>query len=130
MVGSSSAPHRFAAQAFALLLASDREINAAIARECSTTPEAVRRWRCTFAGDGVEAVGSIALGRVRESEILLDEELGVAEQQAQRYEATEYRSASPGSATSPPCSTSTSLNRPNAATRIAGSSDLGGVCSA
>jgi transposase len=62
---SSSLPHRMVVQASALLLAADGVANEAIARECSTTPDTVRRWRAKFEAGGVEAVGSIAPGRGR-----------------------------------------------------------------
>jgi transposase len=53
----------------ALLLAADGMANEAIARECATTPDTVRRWRAKFEDGGVEAVGSIAPGRGRKPEI-------------------------------------------------------------
>jgi len=66
---STSLPHRCVVQASALLLAADGEANEAIARECSTTPDTVRRWRRKFEAGGIEAVGSIAPGRGRKPEI-------------------------------------------------------------
>lgn len=66
---SSSLPHRVVVQASALLLAADGMANEAIARECATTPDTVRRWRAKFEDGGVEAVGSIAPGRGRKPEI-------------------------------------------------------------
>jgi len=65
MAGSSSLPHRVVVQSGALLLAADGMANEAIARECSTTPDTVRRWRRKFEAGGVEGVGSIAPGRGR-----------------------------------------------------------------
>jgi transposase len=56
-------------QASALLLAADGVANEAIARECATTSDTVRRWRAKFEAGGVEAVGSIAPGRGRKPEI-------------------------------------------------------------
>ncbi|MCE7883393.1 MAG: helix-turn-helix domain-containing protein, partial [Actinobacteria bacterium ATB1] len=69
MSRSTSLPHRCVVQASALLLAADGEANAVIARECSTTPDTVRRWRRKFEAGGVDAVGSIAPGRGRKPEI-------------------------------------------------------------
>jgi transposase len=69
MACSSSMPHRVVVQASALLLAADGVANEAIARECSTTPDTVRRWRRKFEAGGVDAVGSIAPGRGRKPEI-------------------------------------------------------------
>ena len=69
MARSSSLPHRCVVQASALLLAADGVANEAIARECSTTPDTVRRWRRKFEQGGVAAVGSIAPGRGRKPEI-------------------------------------------------------------
>ena len=66
---STSLPHRCVVQASGLLLAADGEANEAIARECSTTPDTVRRWRAKFEAGGVNAVGSIAPGRGRKPEI-------------------------------------------------------------
>jgi DDE superfamily endonuclease/Winged helix-turn helix len=66
---SSSLSHRLVVQARALLLAVDGVANEAIARECSTTPDTVRRWRAKFEAGGVEAVGSIAPGRGRKPSI-------------------------------------------------------------
>ncbi len=66
---SSSLPHRVVVQASALLLAANGMANEAIARECTTTPDTVRRWRAKFEEGGVEAVGSIAPGRGRKPEI-------------------------------------------------------------
>jgi len=66
---SPSMPHRVVVQASALLLAADGMANEAIARECATTPDTVRRWRAKFEDGGVEAVGSIAPGRGRKPEI-------------------------------------------------------------
>jgi hypothetical protein len=45
---SSSLPHRVVVPAPALLLAADGMANEAIARECATTPDTVRRWRAKF----------------------------------------------------------------------------------
>jgi transposase len=72
MARSSSLPHRCVVQASALLLAADGEANEAIARECSTTADTVRRWRAKFEAGGVEAVGTIAPGRGRKPEIAQD----------------------------------------------------------
>ena len=69
MARSSSLPHRVVVQASALLLAADGVANEAIARECATTPDTVRRWRAKFEAGGVDAVGSIAPGRGRKPEI-------------------------------------------------------------
>jgi transposase len=69
MAKSSSLPHRMVVQAAALLLAADGVANEAIARECSTTPDTVRRWRSRFEAGGLDAVGSIAPGRGRKAEI-------------------------------------------------------------
>jgi hypothetical protein len=69
MARSTSLPHRCVVQASALLLAADGEANAVIARECSTTPDTVRRWRRKFEAGGVEAVGAIAPGRGRKPAI-------------------------------------------------------------
>src|SRR4051812_13500699 len=69
MARSSAIPHRAVVQAKALLLAADGMANEAIARNCSTTPDTVRRWRAKFEMGGVEAVGSIAPGRGRKPEI-------------------------------------------------------------
>jgi len=69
MARSSSLPHRMVVQASALLLAADGTANEAIARECSTTPDTVRRWRAKFEAGRVGAVGSIAPGRGRKPEI-------------------------------------------------------------
>lgn len=66
---SSSLPHRVVVQASGLLLAADGVANEAIARECATTPDTVRRWRAKFEAGGVDAVGSIAPGRGRKPEI-------------------------------------------------------------
>jgi transposase/transposase-like protein len=65
MAASTSLPYRCVVQASALLLAADGVANEAIARECSTTPDTVRRWRRKFEAGGVGAVGSIAPGRGR-----------------------------------------------------------------
>ena len=59
-------------QASALLLAADGVANEAIARECATTADTVRRWRAKFEAGGVDAVGSIAPGRGRKPEIPQD----------------------------------------------------------
>jgi transposase len=69
MSRSSSLPHRVVVQAAALLLAAEGVANEAIARECATTPDTVRRWRTKFEAGGVDAVGSIAPGRGRKPEI-------------------------------------------------------------
>src|SRR5215204_746919 len=69
MARSSSLPHRVVVQASALLLAAEGTANEAIARECSTTPDTVRRWRAKFEAGRVAAVGSIAPGRGRKPEI-------------------------------------------------------------
>ncbi|HUS60727.1 MAG TPA: IS630 family transposase [Acidimicrobiales bacterium] len=66
---STSAPHRVVVQAQGLLRAADGAANEAIARELSTTPDTVRRWRSKFEAGGVDAVGSIAPGRGRKPEI-------------------------------------------------------------
>jgi transposase len=66
---SSSLPYRVVVQASGLLLAGDGVANEAIARECATTPDTVRRWRAKFEAGGVDAVGSIAPGRGRKPEI-------------------------------------------------------------
>jgi DNA-directed RNA polymerase specialized sigma24 family protein len=44
MVRSSSLPYRQVVQARGLLLAADGVSNLEIARQCATTPNAVRRW--------------------------------------------------------------------------------------
>lgn len=69
MARSSALPHRMVVQSRALLLAADGTANEAIARECATTPDTVRRWRAKFEAGGVEAVGSIAPGRGRKPAI-------------------------------------------------------------
>ena len=69
---SSSLPHRTVVQASALLLAADGVANEAIARECATTPDTVRRWRAKFEAGGPDAVGSIAPGRGRKPSIPQD----------------------------------------------------------
>src|SRR5258708_21255509 len=69
MAVSSSLPHRVVVQASGLLLAARGVANGAIARECATTPDTVRRWRAKFESGGVDAVGSIAPGRGRKPEI-------------------------------------------------------------
>jgi transposase len=69
MAVSSSLPHRVVVQASGLLLAARGVANEAIARECATTPDTVRRWRAKFESGGVDAVGSIAPGRGRKPEI-------------------------------------------------------------
>jgi transposase len=69
MAVSSSLPHRVVVQASGLLLAAQGVANEAIARECATTPDTVRRWRAKFESGGVDAVGSIAPGRGRKPEI-------------------------------------------------------------
>lgn len=69
MAHSMSLPHRTVVQAKALVLAADGVANEAIARECSTTPDTVRRWRRKFEAGGLEAVGSIASGRGRKPSI-------------------------------------------------------------
>jgi hypothetical protein len=66
---SSLLPHRVVVQASGLLLAADGVANEAIARECATTPDTVRRWRARFEAGGIDAVGSIAPGRGRKPEI-------------------------------------------------------------
>ena len=65
MAKSMTLPHRTVVQASGLLMAATGVANEAIARECSTTPDAVRRWRRKFDQGGVSAVGSIAPGRGR-----------------------------------------------------------------
>lgn len=72
MARSSSLPHRTVVQSAALLLAAEGMANEAIARECATTPDTVRRWRAKFEAGGVDAVGSIAPGRGRKPEIAQD----------------------------------------------------------
>jgi len=62
---STSLPHRVVVQAKALVLAADGVANEEIARQCSTTPNAVRRWRRKYVEGGIDAVGSIAEGRGR-----------------------------------------------------------------
>lgn len=69
MARSTTLPHRVVVQASGLLLAADGVANEAIARECSTTSDAVRRWRAKFEAGGVDAVGSIAAGRGRKPAI-------------------------------------------------------------
>ncbi len=69
MAHSTSLPHRSVVQARALVLAADGVANEAIARECLTTADTVRRWRRKFEAGGVEAVGSIASGRGRKPSI-------------------------------------------------------------
>src|SRR5215217_2451787 len=72
MARSSVLPHRVVVQSSALLLAADGVANEAIARECATTPDTVRRWRAKFEAGGLDAVGSIAPGRGRKPEIAQD----------------------------------------------------------
>ena len=72
MAKSSSLPHRVVVQASGLLLAVDGVANEAIARECSTTSDTVRRWRRKFEAGGVGAVGSIGPGRGRKPTIAQD----------------------------------------------------------
>ena len=69
MSRSSSLSHRRVCQARGLLLAADGMANEAIARELSTTPDTVRRWRRKYEDGGVAAVGTIAPGRGRKPEI-------------------------------------------------------------
>jgi transposase len=69
MASSTSLPHRVVVQASGLLLAAGGVANEEIARQCSTTSDAVRRWRAKFEAGGVEAVGSIASGRGRKPAI-------------------------------------------------------------
>ena len=69
MSRSSLSPQRCVVHASALLLAADGVPKAVIARDCSTTPDTVRRWRAKFEQSGVEAVGSIAPGRGYKPEI-------------------------------------------------------------
>jgi len=64
---SSVLPHRQVIQAKGLLLAADGIANEEIARRCSTTPDAVRRWRRRFVEKGVDGVGRIAPGRGRKA---------------------------------------------------------------
>src|SRR3954454_5268900 len=72
MARSSGVPHRVVVQSSALLLAADGVANEAIARECATTPDTVRRWRAKFEAGGLDAGGSIAPGRGRKPEIAQD----------------------------------------------------------
>jgi transposase len=65
MARSPSLAHRKVVRAKALLLAADGVANGEIARQCGTTPDAVRRWRARFIETGVEGVGVIAPGRGR-----------------------------------------------------------------
>ncbi len=67
MARSSSLPHRQVVQAKGLLLAAEGVSNLGIARQCATTPNAVRRWRTRFAQAGVDGVWVIAAGRGRKS---------------------------------------------------------------
>ncbi len=67
MARSSSLPHRQVVQAKGLLLTADGVSNLEIARQCATTPNAVRRWRTRFAQVRVDGVGVIAAGRGRKS---------------------------------------------------------------
>ena len=67
MARSSSLPHRQVVQPKGLLLAADGVSNLEIARQCATTPNAVRRWRTRFAQVRVDGVGVIAAGRGRKS---------------------------------------------------------------
>jgi transposase len=67
MARSSVLPHRQVIQAKGLLLAADGVANEEIARRCSTTPDAVRRWRRRFVEKGVAGVGRIAPGRGRKA---------------------------------------------------------------
>lgn len=69
MAVSSVLPYRRVVQASGLLLAADGVANNEIARQCSTTPDTVRRWRAKFEGGGIGAVGKIAKGRGRKPEI-------------------------------------------------------------
>jgi len=67
MASSSSLPHRQVIQARGLLLAADGAANAEIARQCSASTGAVRRWRQRFAEQGPAGVGRIAPGRGRKA---------------------------------------------------------------
>lgn len=69
MAHSTTLPHRAVVQASALVLAADGVANEAIARECGTTPDTVRRWRRKYEAGGIDAVGSIAAGRGRKASI-------------------------------------------------------------
>ncbi len=69
MAHSTSFPHRTVVQASALVLAADGVANEEIARQCSTTPDTVRRWRRKYEQGGLDAVGSIAAGRGRKPTI-------------------------------------------------------------
>lgn len=66
---STSLPRRTVVQASALVLAANGVASEAIARECSTTPDTVRRWRRKYEEGGLESVGSIAAGRGRKPSI-------------------------------------------------------------
>src|SRR5258708_38419665 len=59
MAVSSSLPHRVVVQASGLLLAARGVANGAIARECATTPDTVRRWRAKFESGGGDEVGAV-----------------------------------------------------------------------
>ncbi len=72
MACSMLLPHRTVVQAKALVLAADGVANEVIARECSTTPNAVRRWRRRYEEGGIDAVGSIGAGRGRKPTIAQD----------------------------------------------------------
>jgi transposase len=69
MAKSSSLPHRMVMQAKGLLLAAEGVANNEIARQCSTTPNTVRRWRTRFDEERVAGVGVIAPGRGRKPEV-------------------------------------------------------------
>ncbi len=69
MAVSTSLPHRQVVQARALLWAADGLANEEIARRCEVDSDAVRRWRSRFAEKGVDAVGIIAKGRGRKSNL-------------------------------------------------------------
>ena len=66
-VRSTVESRRRVLQARGLLLAADGVANEEIARQCSTTPDTVRRWRARFEAVGVGGVGVIASGRGRKS---------------------------------------------------------------
>ena len=71
MARSHTLPPRAVVQARGLLLATRGVANNEIARERSTTPDTVRRWRTKFEAGRVEAVGPIAPGRGGKPEIPL-----------------------------------------------------------
>jgi transposase len=64
---SHSARHRSVVRAKALLLAADGVANYEIARRVGMSANSVRKWRASFATDGLKGVATIAPGRGRKS---------------------------------------------------------------